>query len=187
MNDHADKNPSNALADSISGFDDPSMGDEREHGVILRAYTFGSIVSTYVLLALTVLFAVIGAGFWTVPLALAAGVTTVAASAYSRRAGVDFSLALARAEPKRLLKGFVLSAVVIAAWLFAVVYHQSTGLPLIEAGLGSMPRSSTSVSLTIGAVIGVLAALAVFLVSRRKALKRARIEAQAADEINDEN
>ena len=67
MNNVSDrKNRPNAFADRIAGFDDPSMGDERERDVILRAYTFGAVVSTYVFFALTLIFAVLGAGIWTV-------------------------------------------------------------------------------------------------------------------------
>lgn len=72
----------NALADRIAGFNDPSMGDERERDVILRAYTFGAVVSIYVFYILGVLFAVIGAGLWTVPLILGTGVIGVAVSSY---------------------------------------------------------------------------------------------------------
>lgn len=40
MNTAASHDRFTALADTVSGFDDPSMGDEREREVILRAYTF---------------------------------------------------------------------------------------------------------------------------------------------------
>jgi ABC-type antimicrobial peptide transport system permease subunit len=81
MNNVSDKkNRPNAFADRIAGFDDPSMGDERERDIILRAYTFGAVVSTYVFFALALIFAVLGAGLWSALIVLASGVSGVAIS-----------------------------------------------------------------------------------------------------------
>jgi hypothetical protein len=35
-----------AFADRVSGFDDPSMGDEREANVIMRGHTFALVVGS---------------------------------------------------------------------------------------------------------------------------------------------
>ncbi|WP_169251241.1 hypothetical protein [Brevibacterium sp. 'Marine'] len=189
MNNVSDrKNRPNAFADRIAGINDPSMGDERERDVILRAYTFGSIISTYAFFALGVLFAVIGGGLWTVPIILASGAMGVAVALYCRREGVDFRMRLARVASKRLTISYLISVPFIAVWLFAIIYHQTTGHPLINAGLGTMfgdPGGGSS--MIIGAACGVLAVIVVNMITRRRKIKQARAEAAAADEIDDED
>ena len=184
---HKNKKP-NAFADRIAGINDPSMGDEREREVILRAYTFGSIISTYAFFTLGVLFAIIGGGFWTVPIILASGAMGIAVSLYCRREGVDFRMMLARVAPKRLAITYLISVPFIAVWLFAVIYHQTTGHPLINAGLGTMFGDPTGgSSMIIGAVAGVLAVIIVNGLTRRRKIKQARAEAAQAAEIEDED
>src|SRR5699024_7042513 len=122
MNTSGEKNPrTNKLADRIAGFDDPSMGDERERDVILRAYTFGAALSTYVFFTLGLVFAVIGAGLWTALIVLASGVLGAAVSIYCRRENVDFSMAMARVSPRRLLVSNIVGAVFAIAWVAAIV------------------------------------------------------------------
>lgn len=177
----------NALANRIAGLNDPSMGDERERDVILRAYMFGSIISMYAFLAIAVLFAVIGAGLWTLPLVFGSAALGFTVSGYCRREGVDFALAAARAAPRRLVISQLTSAIAAVAWLFAVGFHQTTGHPLVEAGLGSTITSASGGSLMIGGVIGMVGAIAAISVSRHRKLKQARLEAAAAADIEDED
>lgn len=191
MNNISDnKNRPNAFADRIAGFDDPSMGDERERDVILRAYTFGSIFSTYAFFTLALIFAVLGAGLWSALIVLASGVSGVAISAYCRRENVDFSMAMARVSPKRLIVANVIGGVFTLAWLAAVVFHMSNGYPLIDAGMGNraMPGApSSTYSIVIGAAIGFIIALTIMTISRVRKSKQARAEAAAAAEIEDED
>lgn len=188
MNNRSGKKQSNALADRIAGLNDPSMGDERERDVILRAYMFGSVVSSYLFFTLGVLFAVIGAGFWTLPLTVGAGVMSIAVSGYCKREGVDFALATARATPKRLVVSYFTSAGLAIVWVVAMVYHQSTGRPLVEAGLGSTFGSSDGgTSIIIGAAVGLILATTIMAVSRYRKLKQARLEATAAADMEDED
>ena len=177
----------NALADGIAGFNDPSMGDERERDVILRAYTFGAVVSIYVFYILGLLFAVIGAGLWTVPLILGTGVIGVAVSSYCKREGIDFALATARVAPKRLALSQIISAAIAILWLLAIVYHQTAGHPLIDVGLGSNIANSDSTSLFVGGATGALIAIIVITVARQYKLKQARHEAARAADIEDED
>lgn len=187
-NNNASKRRPNALADRITGLNDPSMGDERERDVILRAYTFGSVVSTYVFFALGVLFAVIGASFWTIPLILGAGVASSAVPAYCKREGVDFKLVMARVSSKRLVTSYLTGALFTAAWVFAIVFHQATGRPLVDGGLGSMFGSTNGdPSIVVGATIGFIGAITTFTVSRHRKLKQARLEDETAADIEDEN
>ena len=177
----------NALANRIAGLNDPSMGDERERDVILRAYMFGSIISMYAFLAIAVLFAVIGAGLWTLPLVLGSGLMTFAVSGYCKREGVDFALAAARAAPRRLVLTQIVTSLIAFAWVFAVGFHQSTGHPLVEAGLGTIISGASGSSIMIGGVIGAVAAIVGMTVSRYRKLKQARLEAAAAADIEDED
>lgn len=138
MNNVSDrKNRPNAFADRIAGFDDPSMGDERERDIILRAYTFGAVVSTYVFFALALVFAVLGAGMWSVLIVFGSMVTSIAVSAYCQRENVDFSMAMARVSPRRLIVGNIVGALFAIAWVGAIVFQLSNGYPLIDAGMGN--------------------------------------------------
>lgn len=178
----------NALANRIAGLNDPSMGDERERDVILRAYTFGAVISTYTFFALGLLFAVIGAGMWTALLILGSGALGVAVASYCKREGVDYTMATARVAPKRLIGSFIIGAVFSAAWLAAIVYHQTTGHPLIDAGLGATFGDSTGgSSLIIGAAAGALGTITFITITRNRRLKQARLEAARAADIEDED
>lgn len=182
------KKRTNDLADRIAGFNDPSMGDERERDVILRAYTFGAVVSTYVFFALGLLFAVIGAGLWTVPIVLATGVMGAATATYCRREGVDFTLVSARVAPKRLITSYIIGTIFTLGWLFAVIFHQTTGHPLVNARLGSMfGVSDGGSSMIIGAAVGIVVVIALNTITRSRKIKQARAEAAAAADIEDED
>lgn len=191
MNNFSDnKNRSNELADRIVGFDDPSMGDERERDVILRAYTFGAVVSTYVFFALALIFAVIGAGMWSVLIVLGSMVTSVVISAYCQRENVDFSMAMARVSPRRLIIGNIVGALFAVAWVGAVVFHLSTGVPLIDVGMGASTTfgaPTSAYTIAISAAFGFIVALTIMTISRLRKIKQARAEAAAADEIEDED
>lgn len=179
----------NALANRIAGLNDPSMGDERERDVILRAYTFGSVISIYVFFALGVLFAVIGGGlFWTALIFLGSGAVGVAASIYCKREGVDFKMVGARVNPKRLVISQFIGAAFAIAWVVAIAYHESTGHPLIDVGLGtSFGSSSGGSSIVIGAASGFITVIVVLIISRQRKLKQARLEAARAADIEDED
>ena len=191
MNNVSDrKNRPNAFADRIAGFDDPSMGDERERDIILRAYTFGAVVSTYVFFALALVFAVLGAGMWSVLIVFGSMVTSIAVSAYCQRENVDFSMAMARVSPRRLIVGNIVGALFAIAWLAAVVFHMSNGYPLIDAGMGNrlMPGApSSTYPIVIGGAIGFIIALTLMTISRVRKSKQARAEAAAAAYIEDED
>ncbi|GAA1545724.1 hypothetical protein [Brevibacterium picturae] len=185
-NTHKSAKP-NALANRIAGINDPSMGDERERDVILRAYMFGSVLSIYVFLALAVLFAVIGAGFWTLPLLLGSGILSFAVSSYCKREGVDFDLATALSSPRRLIISYVTCGAFAIAWVFAMGFHQITGHPLLAAGLGSTIESANGSSIVIGGLVGVAIAIVAMTISRQRKLKQARIEAAREADIEDED
>jgi len=191
MNSTSDKKkPTNELADRIAGFNDPSMGDERERDVILRAYTFGAVVSTYVFFALALLFAILGAGIWSALIVLGSLVTSIAISAYCNRENVDFSLAMARVSPKRLVVGNIVGAVFAILWVGAIVFHMSQGYPLIDAGMGASTTlgvSTGTYSIVFGAAVGFIVTITLMTISRVRKIKEARHEAARAAEIEDED
>ncbi|WP_062239397.1 hypothetical protein [Brevibacterium epidermidis] len=191
MNSTSDKKKhTNELADRIAGFNDPSMGDERERDVILRAYTLGAVVSTYVFFALALIFAVFGAGMWSVLIVFGSMVTSIVISAYCQRENVDFSMAMARVSPRRLIVGNIVGALFAIAWVGAIVFQLSNGYPLIDVGMGNqtMPGApSSTYSIVIGAAFGFIVALTLMTISRVRKIKQARAEAAAAAEIEDED
>ena len=191
MNSTSDKKKhTNELADRIAGFNDPSMGDERERDVILRAYTLGAVVSTYVFFALALIFAVFGAGMWSVLIVFGSMVTSIVISAYCQRENVDFSMAMARVSPRRLIVGNIVGALFAIAWVGAIVFQLSNGYPLIAVGMGNqtMPGApSSTYSIVIGAAFGFIIALTLMTISRVRKIKQARAEAAAAAEIEDED
>ena len=191
MNSTSDKKKhTNELADRIAGFNDPSMGDERERDVILRAYTLGAVVSTYVFFALALIFAVFGAGMWSVLIVFGSMVTSIVISAYCQRENVDFSMAMARVSPRRLIVGNIVGALFAIVWVGAIVFHISNGYPLIDVGMGNqtMPGAPPSTySIVIGAAFGFIVALTLMTISRVRKIKQARAEAAAAAYIEDED
>ncbi|MGC2941006.1 MULTISPECIES: hypothetical protein [unclassified Brevibacterium] len=191
MNSTSDKKkPSNELANRIAGFNDPSMGDERERDVILRAYTLGAVVSTYVFFALGLIFAILGAGIWSALIVLGSMVTSVVISAYCNRENVDFSMAMARVSPRRLIIGNIVGAVFAIVWVGAIFFHMSEGYPLIDAGMGASTTLGVSVSaysIVLGAPFGFITALTLMTISRVRKIKQARAEAAAVAEIEDED
>ena len=191
MNSTSDKKKhTNELADRIAGFNDPSMGDERERDVILRAYTLGAVVSTYVFFALALIFAVFGAGMWSVLIVFGSMVTSIAVSAYCQRENVDFSMAMARVSPRRLIVGNIVGALFAIAWVGAIVFQLSNGYPLIDVGMGNqtMPGApSSTYSIVIGAAFGFIVALTLMTISRVRKIKQARAETAAAAYIEDED
>ena len=191
MNSTSDKRKhTNELADRIAGFNDPSMGDERERDVILRAYTLGAVVSTYVFFALALIFAVFGAGMWSVLIVFGSMVTSIVVSAYCQRENVDFSMSMARVSPRRLIVGNIVGALFAIVWVGAIVFHISNGYPLIDVGMGNqtMPGAPFSTySIAIGAAFGFIVALTIMTVSRIRKIKQARADAAAVAEIEDED
>lgn len=114
----------------------------------------------------------------------------IAVCTYCRREDVDFRLVSARVAPKRLTACYLTAAPFIVMWPFAVICHQTTGHPLINAGLGSMFENASggsSMVIGIGAAAGVLAVISLNSLNRHRKFKQARTEAARAAETEDEN
>ena len=161
----------NEFADRLAGLNDPSMGDERERDIILRAYALTATVGTYASICVGILFALIGAGLWSLLPVLANGLTGVVAAGYCKREGVDLNRATLRTTGRRFAVTMTIGAV-LALFLVAVLaYHMQTGQPVIDVGLGGWPTGTTGSSTATGGVIGGIiggAAVIVFMAIRRR-------------------
>lgn len=162
-------------ADSISGFDDPSMGDERERDVVLHAYTFAMQIVVYVSLLFALLLAAVGVGFWSVTLILAAGIGSWSAIWYCAREHVSMTALADRAGPRRKKAAWILIPIFVLAWLGAIAFHAVTGTPLLPVDLNPSNGGSsisTVLGVVVGALVGLLAAVGIMKHSAKRAKQR---------------
>src|SRR5699024_8122712 len=107
---------------------------------------------------------------------------------YCRRENVDFSLAMARVSPHRLLISYILGAVFAIAWVAAIVFHMTTAHPLIDVRLGSdLRRLTTSTPIAIASAGRFPGAIVARSISRSRKIKQARREIASAADIEDED
>lgn len=173
----------NRRADWVAGFNDPSMGDEREREVILRAYTYAMQLSLYCSLAIAVVFAAVGAGWWSAVPLVAMILPTAAAARYARREGVDLAQLTESASAKRRNWALLVSILAVACWAAALAYHQLVGHPLFRVSFGTFggdDSPSSSIGLIVGAGVGVAGGVAAqrLLAVRRRRRMRAEEAAQ---------
>ena len=158
------------------------MGDERERDIILRAYTYGSVLSNIMFLVLGVVFAVIGAGFWSTLLIGGGVISGTAISRYCKREGIDFAMANAQVDSKRYFIAQLISVLIVASWLFAIAFHISTGHPLIDVGLGAHGEGGESPrSVLVGGISGFVLTAVVGLFVRNARRKKAQAQLFAED------
>lgn len=184
MNSNSRPGRLKALADTVSGFDDPSMGDERQREVILRAYTFAMQLGLYLSLILAVWLSVVGAGQWSLLPVLFAGLSSWAAIWYCARDGVDLMDLTHRVRPRRRRTVAVLMTVLVAAWALALGAHVVTGSPLLATGI-NLGRESLSGSTLGGAVVGAVVGILAVIVLHRNGRRRAK--KACADVLGDED
>lgn len=171
MNTAASHDRFTALADTVSGFDDPSMGDERQREVILRAYTFAMQLGLYLSLVLAIWLSVVGDGQWSLLPVLFAGLSSWAAIWYCSRAGVDLMALTRRVRPRRRRVVSALMTLLVAAWGIALGVHVLTGSPLWNTGieLGSTELSDVTMAGVVGAIAGVVVVVVLSVYTRRRA------------------
>lgn len=159
-----------SAADRFAGLTDPSMGDEREQTIILRAGTVAMTASIFTIQLLGILLAVLGAGLWSGIVVIAAVVPSLVYTWYCRSSGLDVDASFSRVTPRRKVWTNVAGLALVFAWVGAVMVHMISGAPLIPAGLGSVDGGDTSTAggLLVGALVGgALGVLALVLRSRR--------------------
>lgn len=171
------------IADTISGVRDPSMGDERERDVILRAYTFSSVLATYAAFAIAILLAVIGVGLWSVLVVLAAGLSGWGAIWYCARNDVDLAAMTERMTGRRRRVTYSSMAVLSVLWIAAVLFHVLTGAPLVPIDLGFPAAADNGFSTVLGALVGgAVGIVAVVVALKLMSRSIGRSEQAAEDE-----
>ena len=173
-----------ALADRLAGISDPSMGDERERDIALRAGTAAMVVSIFTIQLIGVALAVIGAGPGSVLVILAALLPSGVYSWYCRSAGLDMTRVYSKIAPRRRRLALLAGLAVACAWIAAVAVHVTTGSPLIDVGLGSpaTPDSSTAAGLITGGIVGGAVGAIALRISAKRGRRRVVADEEAADE-----
>lgn len=175
----------NDFLDRMAGLNDPSMGDERERDIVLRAYTVAAVAGVYLLGGLGLVFALIGAGLWSALIIGSSGLIGVVAAVYARREGVNLGAAVERADRRRFIACSVAGAVMAMAWLAALVFHALAGHPVFSVGLGGAPiaaDNSSALGALCGGVVGGGAVIAVMAITRK--YRRARDERERLQALN---
>ncbi|WP_019158953.1 hypothetical protein [Brevibacterium senegalense] len=172
------------VADRLVGLKDPSMGDERERDIILRAGTTAMTVSIFTIQTLGVLLAVIGVGLWSGVVLAAAVIPGVAYTWYCQSSGLDTTQSYAKIAARRRNWSVMAGLAMAAAWIGALSFHMLTGSPLVQAGIqGTVGTgNSTAIGLVVGGLIG--GTIGVFTLSRSS---RAGAKRNAADDEDDED
>ena len=173
-----------SVADSLAGLKDPSMGDERELDIILRAGSAAMTAAIFTIQLLGVYLAVIGVGLWSGFVVGAAVVPSLVYSWYCRSSGLDSTASYAKIAPRRRVLTMLLGFLVALAWVGAVAFHMATGTPILDVGLGApmVGESSTASGLVTGALVGGVLAMIVLAISARVGARRS-----ARDEEDDED
>ncbi|SMY11188.1 hypothetical protein [Brevibacterium jeotgali] len=173
-----------ALADRLAGISDPSMGDERERDIALRAGTAAMVVSIFTIQLIGVALAVIGAGLGSVLVILAALIPSGVYSWYCRSAGLDMTRVYSKVAPRRRRLALLAGLAVACAWITAVAVHVTTGAPLIDVGLGSTvtPDGSTAAGLITGGIVGGTVGAIALRLSAKRGRRRVVADEEAADE-----
>ena len=172
------------VADRLAGISDPSMGDERERDIALRAGTAAMVVSIFTIQLIGVALAVIGAGLWSVLIILAALIPSGVYSWYCTSAGLDMTRVYSKIAPRRRRLALLAGLAVACAWIAAVAVHVTTGAPLIDVGLGNAvtPDSSTAIGLVTGGIVGGSIGAIALSLSAKRGQKRVAADEEADDE-----
>lgn len=171
----------NARVDTLLGYRDPSMGDERERDVILRANGLAHTLALVFGLLVAVFMAAGGLGWAAILVLLAVCLPVYAAYFYARNEGVDMVVQNGRTSKARRICAVVFGVVACGAVLSAIGYQIIAGEPLLNISWG--PNESGDVGEIAGMLIGAVCGAGVILLGmyllRRKFLKA---EKRAADE-----
>ncbi|MFD2839384.1 hypothetical protein ACFSYH_02200 [Populibacterium corticicola] len=176
MSDKSLKDLMIAFADRVSGFDDPSMGDEREANVIMKGHTFALVVSSGTLTIAGAGFALFG--FWYVALGaiLLGGLQSYLTIGYAAAHGVSIYGLTDRSARNRKIASLIGYLATVAVLLGARFYQLRMGHPVFgDYGVIQVTPDTTSES--IGMIAGVIVGIvAVFIVLKFRAHQRKRAE-----------
>lgn len=173
-----------SVADRLAGIKDPSMGDERERDIILRAGTTAMTASIFTIQLLGVFLALIGVGMWSGIVLVAAVIPSGVYSWYCRSSGLDTHQSYSKIARRRRNGAMALGFVLAFAWIGAIAFHMITGSPLLDVGMGDVKvgETSTAAGLAVGGIVGGTIGAIVLTRSSRVGAKR-----RAADLDDDED
>ncbi|WP_291796247.1 hypothetical protein [Brevibacterium sp.] len=171
-------------ADRITGLTDPSMGDERERDIILRAGTVSMTTAIYTFIGLGLLLAATGAILQSGLAILASAVPNVVYFRYCSSEGVDNAQVYSRTAPRRRRWGLAIGAICALVWLGLLAAYAVTGAPLIDVSwvTSRMENTSTWTGALVGGVAGIAVTFVVFRFMARSGRRRAEAERTAPDE-----
>ncbi|WP_029090025.1 hypothetical protein [Brevibacterium album] len=172
------------FADAVAGLTDPSMGDERERDVILRAGTAAMTAALFTFIALGLLLAATGAVLQSGLAILASAVPNFVYFRYCSSEGLDNAQVYSRTAPRRRRLTMAIGAICALVWLGLLAAYAITGAPLIDLSWATtrMESTSTWTGALVGGVAGVAATFAVLGLLVRSGRRRTELERTAPDE-----
>lgn len=171
------------IADTISGFNEGSMGDERESLVITKAYTFALVVGVCLLLVIGMILALFG--YWGFALGAVAfgGVQSYLAIGYAAAQGVSVFGLNDKTSTKRKRWSVFTTILLLCVMLGARVFHLVQGHPVFGThGLTTPVSLSSTASEASGMVVGVIVGLLAVGLAGRLLKRREAASAQQDDE-----
>jgi high-affinity Fe2+/Pb2+ permease len=165
-----------AFADRVSGFDDPSMGDEREANVIMRGHTFALVVGSGTLTLAGAGFALFG--FWHVALGavLLGALQSYLAIGYAAAHGVSIYGLTDRSTRKRKIASVIIYFATLVVLLGARFYQLRMGHPVF-GDYGSLEVTSETTGESIGMIVGAaLGIVIIFALLKLRTRQRERSE-----------
>ncbi len=165
-----------AFADRVSGFDDPSMGDEREANVIMRGHTFALVVGSGTLTIAGAGFALFG--FWYVALGaiLLGALQSYLAIGYAAAHGVSIYGLTDRSARRRKIASLVLYFATLVVLLGARFYQLRVGHPVF-GDYGALDVTPDTADESVGMVVGAaLGTVIILVVLKLRARQRERAE-----------
>lgn len=160
-----------AVADSLAGLHDESMGDEREALVITKAYTFALVLGTAALMVCGAVFALFGYWVFALGAVLFGGLQSYLAVAYASAHGVSLFELTERTSPARKRKTAIVFGVVACVMFGARIFQMLSGSPVFGDYGSTEPASdalSESIGLVVGAVCGVVAVLVFGVIQKKR-------------------
>ncbi|WP_349827494.1 hypothetical protein [Brevibacterium litoralis] len=174
----------NRLANSFAGLHDPSMGDEREREVVMRAYVFAYVLGTLLAGVAAIVLVATGAGFLSLLPVFVFSAAAWAAIWYAGREKVDLADLAGSATRGRRVATSAVTLVIVAIWVALYVFHLANGRPFLQLslGVGDDFSGSTAAGMAYGAAVGVFGVWIARTLHRRSVRRRAIDEAEAPDE-----
>lgn len=174
-----------AFADRIAGMADPSLGDEREREITMRAYTVAQTMGAYIFMAFGVVLAALGHWWIAFAVIILSGLQTLIAQAYAKQHGIDLVAQTDRVSPQRKRLTTIVVIVVLVALLGARIYQLQSGHALF--GNDGATDTDAAPWESIGLVCGALAAGVVATVSAKMRQRREAAKQHDPASIDDED